>query len=95
MYTPLEQTRCAHWDAATPAHFFLLHFLLFLLFDFFLFSVPFGGRGGKRNGRVINKNQFSCCLSPFAFSVGTTYGALLDTGGRRDVRKGRCEEGEM
>jgi len=28
-------------------------------------------------------------LSPFAFSVGKTYGALLDTGGRRAVRKGR------
>jgi hypothetical protein len=89
MYTPLEQTRCAHWDAAAHPHtLFSPTLLAFLILRFFPpFRCLLGGRVGKRNGQVINKNQFSCYLSPFAFCLAKTYGALLDTGGGRDGRE--------
>jgi hypothetical protein len=79
--------RCSnsHTQSFTPT---LLAFLTLRFLP--LFSVSFGARGGKWNGKVINKNQFSCCLSPFAFSLGKTYGVLLGTAARR-----RCEEGEI
>jgi hypothetical protein len=73
-----------------PHTLFLLHFLRFLFFDFFPFSVPFGGRGGKRNGRVINKNQFSCCSEYFYLKCRKNIWCVAGY-----WRKERCEEVEM
>jgi hypothetical protein len=51
MYTPLEQTRGAHWDAATSTHYFSPTLLAFLILRFLpLFGAFLGVEGVNETG---------------------------------------------